>query len=66
MHDFEPYFSIYIKLIPEGMPYDTQKSLKELNEIRNKIPQIVGKAQINQKKYYDKSHRIIKKVPSIN
>jgi len=59
MHGFEPYFPIDIKLIPEGIPYDIQTSLKELNDIRNKIPQIVGKAQLNQKKYYDKSHRII-------
>jgi len=59
MHGFEPYFPIDIKLIPEGIPYDIQKSLKELNDIRNKIPQIIEKAQINQKKYYDKSHRII-------
>uniref|UniRef100_A0A2S2QEP6 RNA-directed DNA polymerase n=1 Tax=Sipha flava TaxID=143950 RepID=A0A2S2QEP6_9HEMI len=59
MHGFEPYFPIDNKIIPEEMPYNIFKSLKELNDIRNKIPQIVKKAQQKQKKYHDKSHRII-------
>jgi len=50
MHGFKHYFPVDIKLIPEGMPYDIKNSLKELNDIRNTIPQIVEKAQINQKK----------------
>ncbi|CAH1716191.1 unnamed protein product [Aphis gossypii] len=59
MHGFEPYFPIDNKLIPNNLPYDIKKSLIELNEIRNKIPSIVSVAQQNQKKYHDKSHKII-------
>jgi len=59
MHGFEPYFPIDNKIIPEGMPYDIFKLLKELNDIRSKIPQIVEKAQEKQKIYHDKIHRII-------
>ncbi|VVC38986.1 Integrase, catalytic core,Ribonuclease H-like domain [Cinara cedri] len=55
MHGFGPYFPIDSKLIPEGTPYDLQKSLKELNDIKNKIPQIVERAKSKQKIYYNKS-----------
>lgn len=50
MHGFEPYFPIDNKIIPYGIPYDIQKSLKELNDIRTKILTIVNKAQQSQKK----------------
>lgn len=59
MHGFEPYFPIDSKILPNDLPYNISKSLKELNDIRKQIPQIVEKAQTTQKKYYDKAHRII-------
>lgn len=37
----------------------SKKSLKELNDIRNEILQIVGKVQTILKKYYDKRRKII-------
>jgi len=46
MHGFEPNFPIDNKIIPENLPYNIQKSLKELLSIRNKIPQHIKKAQI--------------------
>jgi len=59
MHGFEPFFPIDNKIIPQGVPYDINKSLIELNDIREKIPEIIQLAQNTQKKYYDKAHKIL-------
>lgn len=60
MHGFEPRFPIDNKIIPDNIPYNLKQSLIQLNNIRNTIPQINIKAQNNQKKYHDKSHKLIK------
>lgn len=36
MHGFEPHFPIHNKLIPFNRPYDINKSIIELNNIRKK------------------------------
>lgn len=59
MHGFEPFFPIDCKIIPENLPYNLQKSLTELQNVRKTLPSIIQKAQLTQKKYYDKTHRII-------
>lgn len=63
MHGFEPSFPIDNKIIPDDIPYNLQKSLKELHNIRNNIPIIVQLAQFSQKKYYDQTNRIINYEP---
>lgn len=63
MHGFEPFFPIDSKLIPDNIPHNIQKSLKQLQIVRNKLPQVVQAAQNTQKKYYDQTHRIIEYQP---
>lgn len=38
MHSFEPYFPMDNEIISDSIPYDIQKSSKELNDIRKKNP----------------------------
>lgn len=59
MHGFEPYFPVDNKIIPDGMPYDIEKALRELLKIRDNIPKQIESAQLIQKKYHDQKHRTI-------
>jgi hypothetical protein len=59
MLGFEPQFPLDNKIIPADIPFNLKESLKELNKIRDKIPQKIHEAQVTQKKYHDKTHKTI-------
>lgn len=58
LHGFNANTGIDIQIIPENLSYDIKKSLEELKQVRQSIPEYIKKAQETQKTNHDKLHKL--------
>lgn len=58
LHGFNANIGIDTQITPENLSYDFKKSLEEIKQVRENIPEYIKKAQNTQKINHDKLHKL--------